>query len=82
VRDTGPMTATSEQWYWDLNSHVAVRAADRGEGDHVLGPYDSKFDAENWKAKVEQRNEEWAGADEAWDETGDPPKSESTGDSR
>ena len=76
------MTATSEQWYWDLNKSVAVRAADRGAGDHVLGPYPSKFEAENWKARVEERNDEWAGADEAWDEAGDTAKPENPDDSQ
>lgn len=66
--DTGGMTATDDEWYWDLESNVAVAAADRGPGDQVLGPYASKFEAENWKAKVEERNDEWAGADEAWSE--------------
>jgi hypothetical protein len=50
---------TSEQWYFDLNRKVAVPASERGPGDHMLGPYPSRADAENWKAKVEERNEAW-----------------------
>jgi hypothetical protein len=82
VRDTRTMTASSDQWYWDLAKNVAVHAADRGASDHLLGPYPSKFDAENWKAKVEERNDEWAGADDAWDETGDTTKPEDSGNSQ
>jgi len=72
----------SDQWYWDLGKGVAVRAAERGAGDHVLGPYPSKSEAENWKAKVEERNDEWAGADEAWDETGDAAQPANSSDSQ
>ncbi len=66
ARDTGCMS-TDTEWYWDLNRKVAVPAAERGAGDHVLGPYPSRFDAENWKAKVEERNEGWEQDDEAWE---------------
>lgn len=55
---------TSEQWYFDLNRNVAVPAEDRGPGDNMLGPYPSRADAENWRARVEQRNDEWDGDDE------------------
>lgn len=73
------MNASADQWYWDLQSNKAVHAADRGPGDNVLGPYPSKFEAENWKAKVEERNDEWEGADEEWDESADA-KSDGTAD--
>ena len=49
----------SEQWYFDLHRKMAVRAAERGPGDHMLGPYPTRADAENWKATVEARNEAW-----------------------
>lgn len=55
-----------EEWYWDLHREVAVPAAERGPGDHMLGPYASRHEAENWKAKVEARNEVWDDADEEW----------------
>jgi hypothetical protein len=58
----------SDAWYWDLEREVAVRAADRGPGDHTLGPYPTKGDAENWKAKSEVRNEAWDDDDERWNE--------------
>jgi hypothetical protein len=64
------MTADAE-WYWDLNRKMAVPASERGPGDQVLGPYPSRFDAENWKAKVEERNEGWEHDDEAWEHAGE-----------
>jgi hypothetical protein len=59
---------SSEQWYFDLNRKVAVPASERGPGDNMLGPYPSRADAENWRAKVEARNEAWDEADEDTDE--------------
>lgn len=59
--------ADAEEWYWDLRRNKAVRADERGPGDDTLGPYASRFEAENWKAKVEERNEEWQDADEEWE---------------
>ena len=64
------MSADAE-WYWDLNRKMAVPASERGAGDHVLGPYPSRHDAENWKAKVEARNEGWEHDDEAWEHVGE-----------
>lgn len=55
-----------EEWYWDLERGVAVPASERGPGDHMLGPYGTKGEAENWKEKVEARNDAWDDADEQW----------------
>jgi hypothetical protein len=55
------------EWYWDLNRKLAVPASERGPGDHTLGPYPSKAEAENWRATVEARNEGWDDDDEAWE---------------
>lgn len=63
----------NDEWYWDLNHHRAVPASERGPGDQVLGPYPSKFEAENWKAKSEERNDAWDDDDEAWEHAGDDP---------
>jgi hypothetical protein len=65
------MSADTE-WYWDLHRNKAVPASERGPGDHVLGPYASRHEAENWKAKVEERNEGWDEADEAWEHASEP----------
>ena len=64
-----------KEWYWDLNRKMAVHASERGSFDHVLGPYASKSEAENWKQVSEERNEDWEEADEAWEQAGDdePP---------
>lgn len=58
------------EWYWDLEKRVAVPADERGPGDHTMGPYATKGEAENWKARVEARNEAWDDADEEWDRAG------------
>ena len=64
------MSADTE-WYWDLHRNEAVRAAERGPGEHLLGPYASRHEAENWKSKVEERNEGWDDDDEAWEHAGE-----------
>jgi hypothetical protein len=67
--------STDNEWYWDLNRKIAVRASERGSFDHVLGPYSSKAEAENWKQHAEERNEDWDQSDEAWEHAGEdePP---------
>ena len=60
-----------DSWYWDLQQQQAVPADERGAGDHLLGPYATRAEAENWKAKVEARNEGWEEDDEAWDHAGE-----------
>jgi hypothetical protein len=54
------------EWYWDLERHRAVPAAERGPGDHMLGPYRTKGEAENWKATSERRNQSWDDDDREW----------------
>jgi hypothetical protein len=34
----------------------------------MLGPYRSRAEAEHWQSKVDERNDEWDDADEAWEE--------------
>ncbi len=58
---------TSEQWYWDMRRKIAVRADERGPWEDMLGPYPSKHDAEHWRERVEERNEEWDSDDEDWE---------------
>jgi hypothetical protein len=77
ARQNGLMESEQVEWYWDLVRGVAVKAEDRGPGDQTLGPYSSRVEAEHWKDKVEQRNEEWAGADEAWEQQGEHKGEES-----
>lgn len=66
LRETGGVSDDTT-WYWDLERKVAVPASERGPADHLLGPYPTRAEAENWKAKVEERNEGWDEADEAWE---------------
>ena len=61
------------EWYWDLERNVAVPAEHRGPGDHTLGPYRTKGEAENWKATSEARNDAWDDADEEWEQAGTDP---------
>ena len=78
-QDAGHQDATHQdashhdtEWYWDLNRKLAVPASERGPGDHTLGPYPSKAEAEvGWRpTKVfEQALEEtvrWYLDNEAW----------------
>ena len=68
------MSTSETEWYWDLERKVAVPADERGPGDHMLGPYRTKGEAENWKSKSESRNDAWDADDErwnAWDERDD-----------
>lgn len=59
---------SQHDWYWDLNRKIAVRADNRGAYDHTLGPYDSKAEAENWKATSQRRNDIWAADDDEWND--------------
>lgn len=61
------MSDVSTEWYWDLTKGIAVTAAERGPGDHMLGPYRTKGEAQNWKCTIEARNDTWDDADERWD---------------
>ncbi len=74
------MSSEQGEWYWDLRRNRAVPADERGPAEDMLGPYASKYEAEHWKDKVEERNKAWDDDDEAWErgETGD---SSETGDS-
>ena len=65
-----------EEWYFDLQRGIAVPASERGHADHMLGPYPTKGEAENWKATVDTRNEVWDEADEEWD--GEPREATTT----
>jgi hypothetical protein len=60
------MSTSDTEWYWDLEHQRAVTADERGPGDQMLGPYRTKGEAENWKARVESRNESWDADDEEW----------------
>ena len=60
------MGERATEWYWDLHKGIAVPAEQRGPGDHMLGPYRTKGECENWKAQVEARNETWDDDDERW----------------
>ena len=65
---TAVSTGVMTDWYWDLERKRAVTADERGPGDHTLGPYRSKGEAENWKSTVEARNQSWDDDDEAWND--------------
>lgn len=56
------------QWYWDLERGIAVEAAERGPAERMLGPYSSRYEAEHWKDRVEERNKSWDDADDEWEQ--------------
>jgi|tagenome__1003787_1003787.scaffolds.fasta_scaffold17565431_2 hypothetical protein len=58
---------TEEQWYWNLKQGRAVPASERGPADDLMGPYDSKEEAERWRERFDARNEEWKQADREWE---------------
>lgn len=64
--------SNESEWYWDLERKIVVPASQRGAFDHVLGPYSSKAEAENWKSIAEERNEDWEEDDQAWEHAGEP----------
>jgi len=59
------------EWYFDLERGIAVPASERGHSDHMLGPYPTKGQAENWKANADARNDAWDDEDERWDNWGE-----------
>jgi hypothetical protein len=77
-RESLAMSTTSTEWYWDLQKGKAVPAAERGHGDHMLGPYATKGEAENWKSQVETRNKTWDDADKEWNSWGDEGDADET----
>ncbi len=56
----------SDKWWWDLTEGRAVTSAERPRDAEVLGPYDTRQAAEDWKATSEARNEAWKDEDERW----------------
>ena len=70
---------TDQKWYWDLKANRAVESSERDTPDHLLGPYPTEEAAQNWKAKVEARNEAWKEDDERWSGDDDKPSGESAG---
>ena len=52
------------EWYWDLRAQVAVPASERGPATTSSGRTRHGTEAENWKEKVEERNEGWDDADD------------------
>jgi hypothetical protein len=57
---------TEEQWYWNLKQGRAVPASERGPAEDLMGPYDSKDEAERWRERLDERNEQWEQADREW----------------
>lgn len=55
------------QWGWDLRQGRAVPWDERGPSEQILGPYPSKEAAENWRTRIDERNEAWDDDDERWE---------------
>lgn len=57
----------SNEWYWCLE-HQRVEAADQScPPDRRMGPYRTREEAQNWRDKVESRNEQWDEEDRRWE---------------
>ncbi len=54
--------ATGE-WYYCFK-HQKVERVDECNQMDRMGPYPTREDAENWRARVAARNEEWGGDDD------------------
>lgn len=54
-------------WYFCLEHGKAEPAGEACKADNRLGPYDTREQAENWRAKVEDRNDDWEEQDREWD---------------
>lgn len=66
------MSSDAQQWYWDLRRGRAVTADERGPADDTLGPYPTRYEAEHWKDRVDERNQAWDEADREWEGDDDP----------
>jgi hypothetical protein len=54
----------ANQWWWDLRRGKAVRDADRGKADDMLGPYPSEAAAQNWQETRDEREAAWKADDD------------------
>nr|MDT0663892.1 hypothetical protein [Micromonospora sp. DSM 115978] len=52
-------------WWWCMDAQRAENPPDV-PGNRRLGPYDSASDAENWRARLDRRNDEWDESDRRW----------------
>lgn len=66
-------TVTND-WFWDIDRQVAVRADNSGKHDVLIGPYPTRNDAEIWLPSanwVEQaktpRDDDWTDVNSAYD---------------
>lgn len=58
------------EWFWCQRHERAEPEGEACPQDRRLGPYESKEAAENWRARFEQRNEDWEEQDEEWENAG------------
>jgi hypothetical protein len=56
----------ADEWWWCLKHQRAEHAPDVKDAMR-MGPYESKEAAENWKDRLDARNEEWEKEDERWE---------------
>ena len=55
------------EWYWCFHHQAAEPAAEVCPATERLGPYTTRAEAEDWRTKVEARNEAWDEADRQWE---------------
>ena len=58
--------AANGKWFWCTRHGRAEQGADACPPDDRLGPYESKQAAENWRERLEARNDRWDEQDREW----------------
>jgi hypothetical protein len=61
--DAHPLGDASGNWYYCFKHQQVEQRDDCSQRDR-MGPYRTREDAENWRAKVAERNAAWGDDDE------------------
>ena len=59
-------------WYWCIRHNRPEPEGEQCAAINRLGPYPSRQEALDWRARVQERNDQWDEDDRRW-EAGDPP---------
>ena len=57
-----------QEWYWCLDHEAAEPVDSSCPPGRRWGPYKSREEAEHWRDKVTERNQEWDASDRDWEE--------------
>jgi hypothetical protein len=61
-----------QDWYWCLDHNAAEPVDSSCPPGRRWGPYKSREEAEHWRDRVTERNEEWDASDREWEQRGAP----------